>query len=314
VGPGGDAATNGPANVDALELPGANYYPESLGVDPSNGTLYVGSITTGEVIKFAPGQIEGTPFLAPGTVTGVAGVLVDPTMQSLLVCVVNATTFQNSSVQRYDLATGHLKATFSFPTGVVAFADDMAFDSAHKLYVTDLLGAKVYRVDSLDADGAMAVWASDPLLAPPQNGFGADGISFDGSSNFYVNNFGEATILRIPLNSDGTAGTVAALTLSTVDDPDGGSIPALTAPDGQRQLDANTLLVVDGARGTLAKVAISGTTGTVTYLDTRLDSPTSVVVYGNYYWVTEGQLLSSFATGGRVPPNLPFLVERVDAY
>ena len=52
----------------------------------------------------------------------------------------------------------------------------------------------------------------------------------------------------------------------------------------------------------------------MTDLDTRLDSPTSVVVYGEYYWVTEGQLLSSFATGGRVPPNLPFLVRRIDAY
>ena len=77
---------------------------------------------------------------------------------------------------------------------------------------------------------------------------------------------------------------------------------------------ANTLLVVDGARGTLSKVTISGTMGTVTYLDTRLDSPTSVVVYDMSYWVTEGQIVSSFVTGGRVPPNLPFLVQRVDAY
>jgi hypothetical protein len=71
------------------------------------------------------------------------------------------------------------------------------------------------------------------------------------------------------------------------------------------------LLVVDNA-GTLSTVSLSGTSGEATTLANGLDAPTSVVSFGDYYWVTDGQIVSSLLTGKT--PNLPFVVQRVTAY
>ena len=47
-----------------LVLPGDRYYPESLDV-AADGTLFVGSLALGEVVKFAPGGDAPTVFVAP---------------------------------------------------------------------------------------------------------------------------------------------------------------------------------------------------------------------------------------------------------
>jgi sugar lactone lactonase YvrE len=308
VGSGSDGGVTGPANVDQLELPGAVFYPASIDV-ASDGTLYVGSVATGEVVKFAPGQTEATPFIAPGgRLKGAHGLLVDETTKSLFVCAVDPTlTFQSPpTVQRYDLTTGALLATFKFPDAGggnpnVKFPNDLALDGAHRLYVTESLAGTVYVVDDVTFDATMAVWSSDANLAPSHMGaFGATGISWDGSSSLYVNNNDTGALVKISVNGDGSAGAATVVPVT----------PALTNPVGQRQLDANTLVLVEN--GALIKVALSAGSGTATVLDNRLDGPTSLVQFGSSFWVAEGQIATSLVTG--TPPNLPFLVQRVDAY
>jgi hypothetical protein len=114
-----------------------------------------------------------------------------------------------------------------------------------------------------------------------------------------VNNNETGALVKIPLNGDGTAGPVTVMTVT----------PALKNPVGQRQLDPNTLVLVEN--GALIKVALSGASGAATVLDNRLDGPTSLVLVGNSFWITEGQI-ATLVNG--TPPNLPFLVRRVDAY
>jgi sugar lactone lactonase YvrE len=297
--------------VDHLELPGASFYPDSIDV-ASDGTLYVGSVATGAVVKFAPGHTEATTFIAPGgTLKGAHGLLVDETTQSLFVCAIDPTfKFESPpTVQRYDLATGALRATFTFPDATtpdggnpkVKFPNDIAFDGAHRLYVTDSFGGNVYVVADVTSDATMAAWSSDANLAPTHaGGFGATGISWDGSSGFYVNNNDTGALVKISLNGDGTAGPVTVVTVT----------PALANPVGQRQLDPNTLVLVEN--GALIKVALSGGSGTATVLDNRLDGPTSLVLFGSSFWVAEGQIATSLVTGK--PPKVPFRVQRVDAH
>jgi hypothetical protein len=302
----GDAGSPGVAELDELELPGPAYYPESLSIS-ADGTLYVGSLGTGAVMKFAPGQRTATPFIAAGgNVKGVAGVLVDAMTNSLIICAVDGTFMSVPTVQRYDLTTGALKATFSFPGAggnpYVGFPNDLAFDGTHRLFVTDSFGGKLYVVPDISADATMTAWVTDAALGPAMaNTFGADGISFDGSAALYVNNNNTGKVVKIAINGDGTAGAVTVLTLT----------PALSHPDGQRQLDANTLAIVDND-GSLVKVAIAGTAGTVTPIANRLEAPTAVVKLGGYYWVSEGQITTSLLTG--MTPHLPFYVRRIAAY
>jgi sugar lactone lactonase YvrE len=310
---GAKTATDAPPNdsapqVDALMLPGQSFYPESLGVS-SDGTFYVGSVTTGAVAKFLPGQADSSSFLpAQGDLKGVTGVLLDEESGSLFVCAVDVSFGSVPSVQRYDLKTGKLVATFAFPAAAdgkpnpyFGFPNDMTFDGNHRLYVTDSIGGKVYTVADAEHDSTLTLWASDPELAPTQpKAFGANGISWDGAGAMYVNNNDTGALVRIPLKSDGTAGATEPVSVT----------PPLAHPDGQRQLDASTLIVADNA-GALKKLTISGNTATATDVGAELNGPTSVAIYGGSYWVTEGQITTSLLTGK--PPQLPFAVRRVAA-
>jgi hypothetical protein len=293
TGPQGPA---GQTEALELELPGSAWYPESLSAS-ADGTIYVGSLATGEVGKFAPGEDQATAFIAAGgSVKGVAGVLVDDATKSLFICAVDPSFMSAPSVRRYDLTTGNLAATFTVPMG--GFPNDMVLDAAHKLYVTDSFGGNVWTIADVTHDGALTVFAHDALLAPVHmNAFAADGITFDGTNTLYVNNNDTGALVKIALDT-------AAVTQVTV-------TPALAHPDGQRQLNASTLAIVDNA-GTLFEVALNGATATATPIANHLDAPTGVAITQGHYWVTEGQITTSLLTG--TPPNLPFIVRRFTQY
>lgn len=292
------ACGGGPADVASFQLPGDKYYPESLTV-AADGTLFVGSLATGEVVKFAPGATEATVIVAAGgDIKNAAGVFADDASNTLFVCANDFSGASVPSVRTYDLKTGAPKAKIDFPSGGVC--NDFSTDAKDNLYVADSSG-KIY----LLAKGAssLQVWSSDPLLVPSETGgFGADGIAFDGKSNFYVNTFSDNRLLRIPVNADGSAG--AAVQLQTNQ--------SLNSPDGMRALDANTLVVVEGGANRLTKLAISGNSATATVINDQVNTPTSVVKFGDYYYVTEGQLphFLGYVSG---PPTTPFTVRRVSA-
>jgi hypothetical protein len=123
-----------------------------------------------------------------------------------------------------------------------------------------------------------------------------------------VNHFQKGSLLRIPQNANGSAGTVVAITVT----------PALASPDGMRLLDANTLVVVEniGPAGRLTKLVLNSAAKTAagTVIDNRLDNPTSLVKIGPAYWITEGQLNQVPAFGGAGKPNLPFYVRRLPSF
>jgi len=265
----------------------------------ADGTLFVGSLATGMVVKFAPGSLDFQVLVAPGTLKNVAGVLVDDADGTVLVCNDDVTFASNAEVRRLDPSTGASLATYSFPSP--AFCNDMAFDTAHNLYVTDSTGS-IYTLANGSAATTFTRWLSDPLLAPSSaSGFGADGIVYDGVGALYVNTFSDSRLLKIAVNGDGTAGAITQITVT----------PAITNPDGMRLVDANTVVIAGG--GDITEVAVTGSAGAATILSNRMDSPTSLVKVGNYYFVSEGQLghLFGFTPG---LPNLPFLIQRIPAY
>jgi sugar lactone lactonase YvrE len=273
----------------SLTLPGNAYYPENLYAAP-DGTLYVGSLGTGEVVKFAPGSTTPAPFIAAGDPKGVSGVYVSGS--ALWLCAVDLSTNPpTTEVRSYDLTTG--AKTASYPFSQPAFCNDLLIDPASNLFVTDSFGA-VWKLAK--GSGTLAVWSNDSKLAPPTaSGFGADGIALDGAGNLWVSNFSAGQLLRIPINADGTAGAAVPLTIT----------PSLGTPDGMRWLGTNMIVLADGQAGDVTQVVISGATGTATAIGTGLNGPTSIIKVGSTYWVTEGQIghLTGAITG---PPITPF--------
>ncbi len=296
-GPGVDAGRLWPAS---LTLPSSNFFPESL-TATADGTLYVGSLARGEVVKFAADSVAPTTFIPAGGVDGgvvraAAGVLADEGSNTLWVCANDLTFAAPSTVVAFDLTTAAAKATYAF--SAAAFCNDFTLDAQKNLYVADSFG-KVWKLAK--GGTALTVWNADPQLAPSSPmGFGADGIAFDGVGALYVNTFSDGRLLKLPIAGDGTAGAATLIAVT----------PALAFPDGMRALDANTLLVVEGA-GRLTKVTVTGATASGTVLANRLDAPTAVVAARGAWWVTEGQL--PVLLGQKPPPaNVPFLIQKVE--
>lgn len=95
----------------------------------------------------------------------------------------------------------------------------LAQDRHRNLYVSDSFGGRIWKIAS---DGTKTVWTQDARLTtagfPP---FGANGVAFDrNEANLYVSNTGDDTVLRIAVNSDGSAGALSPFA-SGIDGADG---------------------------------------------------------------------------------------------
>src|SRR5918994_5549243 len=99
------SASARPSTPDELSLPGAAFYPESVTVAPS-GALYVSSLVTGEIARFAPGSSEPETFVAAGVNVGTAGVMVDADRDVLWACAVDLSFQTESALRAFDLQTG----------------------------------------------------------------------------------------------------------------------------------------------------------------------------------------------------------------
>ncbi len=282
------ACTDDTKQPDQLELPGTASYPESLSAG-SDGTLYVGSLTTGQVVAFKNGEPDSTVVISGNGVTGIAGVLAHD--DQIWICSVDTTFQRPTEVRSFDRqgTPGN-----TYPLAANQFCNDMAFDSAGNLYATDSFSGAIMRLPK--GGSALETFVSDPQFKPATQGaFGLDGIVAIGGS-LYVNKLDTGNLFQVDIASK-------AITPITV-------TPALVAPDGMRSLDDKTLLVVQGG-GQLVKVKLAGTTATSSVAVDGLDQPTSVIKARGTYWVSQGQLGRLFSMPPQ-QPMLPFLVRRVD--
>ena len=87
--------------------------------------------------------------------------------------------------------------------------DDIAFDGAGNMYVTDLTLGALWRVKP---DGSYSLWSTDPLIQLPAAprfplplGPNALVLSNEGDA-LYVGTVGHPLVVRVPINADGSAG------------------------------------------------------------------------------------------------------------
>lgn len=296
------------ARPSSLTVPGDNFFPESIAATPA-GTLFVGSVVTGEILRFRTGSTTAETFVPAGVNAGTAGVLVDARRGVLWACAVDLNFQTPTALRAFDLRTGTLRANYEVPDrGIcadiaVAHGDVYITDTTDPTAATRLPG-RILRLTTprpSQADGGtLTVWSADPLFTRPLQSSGIpvqiNGIAFDGISTLYTTNLSTGELLRVPIRLDGSAAAPA----SVIDlDRD------LVVPDGIRMLDPAQLLVTELV-GRLTLVNVH--TGATTVVPESLDQPTSVVRVGGSLWVSEGQTLRLVL--GQ-PPNLPFTVRRL---
>jgi len=295
-----------------ITIPGARTYPEGI-TATHDGTLYITGMRNGDVFRVAPGADAAEEFIPSGTAGLAAGVglLADEATSTLWICSANPPGFPISAVENagptalyaFDLASGAHRQTYAFPGS--GLCNDVALDAAGNVYATDTFGGRIL---VLPAGGdALEVWSSDPLLAGPLFGFGANGIAIDSNDRIYVNVNESGKLLRIPIRPDGQPGSILEIGLPR----------PLAGPDGMQLIDDDTLLLVENAGG-MAPGAVSivdlvGDSGVITPLASGLTGfPTTVAIHKGRAWVVEGQLDHHPAFGGDDQPAPPFLVRAFD--
>jgi sugar lactone lactonase YvrE len=297
------AAQAGPLSI---ALPGERAFPESI-TSARDGTLFVGRLGEGGIVRADPRTGAAVVFVAPGAAgsRSITGVFADDTSGTLWACSNDLSALGGSSEGRdrgaalkaFDLRTGAAKRSVPLPEPH-PFCNDIAVDAVGAVYVTDSANPIVLRLPA-GASG-FEVFATDPQFSPPQpNSAGLDGIAFGGDGALYVTTYAAGGFFRIAVEK-GRAGPVVKL-----------QGRALGLPDGLRPLARNSFLLVEGT-GTLDRVEVDGDGFRVAPLRVGFRAPTSVTRVGSVAWVSEGQMPLFFdpALKGE-SPALPFRIYAV---
>jgi sugar lactone lactonase YvrE len=281
----GTAAASTPRE---LTLPGPAFYPESITAAP-NGALFVSSLGTGEIVRFAPGSSRARTFVSADVNVNTAGVMVDPRRNVLWACAVDLTFETPSALRAFDLRTGELEASYPMPLG--GLCADIAL-ARGDVYVTDTFGGRIVRLTGAE----LVVWASDERFRASAPAFlGVNGIAFDGRRTLYTTNYSTGELFAVRIGADGAAEPAVSIPVD----------PSMRNPDGIRWHDGQ-LYVADNMNGLLR---VNPRTGMSHVIDDSLDQPTSLVFVGDDVWVTEGQVL--LLQQPEPMPHLPFTVVRL---
>jgi sugar lactone lactonase YvrE len=277
-----------------IVVQGERIFPESL-TSSSDGAVIIGSIAQRMIYRAPPGSARAVPWIAAGTdgMQGIFGVLADDASGTLWACSGSfgrpgGPTPPPSALYAFDLKTGAPKGHYPFPEKG-AFCNDISIGPDGTAYVTDTSNMEGVRLKKGAAQ--LDEWAGHGAFGP--RGGVLDGIVVLGN-RIIVGTLATSKLFSIPIEADGRAGPIAAVSL---DHP-------LARPDGIRRFGRNGLLVAEGGSGgRLSRVTLHGNAATVTTVKQGFpDGPVAVTVVGTTAYVLEGQL-SAFM--GRAPGTAP---------
>lgn len=297
----GAAAAIYAATPAEIVIPGERIFPESL-TSAADGSVIFGSLGARAIYRAKPGARTAEPWIQPGTngMQGIFGVFADDASGTLWACSGGfgppppGEPPYVPTLHAFDLKTGAPKGKYPLPKADGA-CNDIAIDANGTAYATDTTNMLVVRLKK----GAqnLEVWAGENGEFGPRGGI-LDGIAVLGD-RVVVNALVTGKLFSVPINKDGSAGTVTEIRL---DSP-------LTRPDGMRSFGENRLLVADAGpdnKGRLARVDLSADAGKVTSLKEGFPGgPVSVTVVDGTAYVLEGQLMHMMRPDPNVKPG-PF--------
>jgi streptogramin lyase len=200
------AASGAFAAPASIALPGDRVFPENI-ASTRDGTLYVGSLGSGGIIRIKPHTSKAEVWIKPGAFgsRSIFGVLADERSNTLWVCsndlsglgVVIPGTQTGGVLKGFDLRTGTGKISAKLP-GEQTTCNDIAIGADGSAYVTNTAAPQILRLPP--GGKQLEVWATDPALAPPAGGAGLDGIAFGGDGNLYVDTYTPGELFRVKVN------------------------------------------------------------------------------------------------------------------
>jgi sugar lactone lactonase YvrE len=269
------AAACAAQGVTEITLPATRIFPESI-TSTADGTLIVGSLGHGNVLRIAPGKTAAEEWIKPGTggLNGVLGVYADEKGKTLWVCSNNLEgKGEATAVMAFDLKRGTPKGTYKLP-GEGTLCNDIAVGSDGTAYIADTRLAQVLMLKP--GMKTLEVAAKDPLLA------GADGLAFGDKTTLYVNSVTAGKLLRVDLGPDGKSKKITDLKLPR----------PLDRPDGMRAIGTHRLLLAENS-GKMSIVTFVGPENQNVVIGTLkegLESTPGVTATKGMAWLIEGKL------------------------
>src|SRR5580692_7536328 len=153
--------------LESIPIPGTKAFPEII-TSTRDGTLYVGRLGDGGIVRVKPRTRESTIFVHPGASgsRSILGVFADEASNTLWACSNDLSALgapatgndRGSALKAFDLKTGDGKRSLSLP-GSHAFCNDLAVDAQGSVYVTDSANPTVLKLSPGAA--ALEVFAQD---------------------------------------------------------------------------------------------------------------------------------------------------------
>ena len=272
-----------------IELPAEFQYPNGI-TRASDGTIYVGSITSGQILQINSNGRITTFFPGNKSVFAATSLRLDEQRGILwgtspdFLGVENAageTVRRPHRVFAIALATGEILRSLVMPDN--GFGNDIAIDRDGGVYITDSFNLRIYYL-APDAN-QMETWIEDELFRANSEEIGLAGIARNADGITVVGMYSAGKLLKIIDRLQGSIVEVVSLER------------ALENPDGMQFADDGSLLLTEGAvesgDGRLVRIDVlsSGTKPkSIETLVSGLESPVNLTVSDNDVWVTESRI------------------------
>jgi sugar lactone lactonase YvrE len=242
---------SGAFGAESITLPG-DYYPEGI-TAAADGTLYIGSIMQGVIMKVAPDSNVPAPFLTRGVARrGVLGLTVDAGRKLLWFCDSNPkldVSKKAGDLVGVQLADAREVVRHSLPTldgGAPPFCNDVIVGTDGSVWLTETAGGRIFRIPAdaaLRSNSAEAWLVGGEIAPPPSGGSGPNGLEWVGRY-LVVANSGRGTLVALDPESPNPDRGARTLSLS---DAQTQAPVSLCSPDGLERVpgSADTLVVIE---------------------------------------------------------------------
>ncbi|MBN2390173.1 MAG: hypothetical protein JXR84_05605 [Anaerolineae bacterium] len=286
-----------------IELSGENYFPDGIAAR-EDGTLFVGSMWTGQIDRIPSGENSPVSFVPPEAEgRTVLGLLVDEDTDRLWAVFWDFQGFMTipAQLKSFDLETGALKEVYDYPDGSIG--NDLTMDGDGNIYTTCSFTHRIFRLPA--GGNTLEIWSDDPVLAvdSQEGNWTLNGIDWDGNASIYVSRTDIDGFYRVSIEDDGSAGAVQQIVVADT----------LTnmGYDGIALLDSDTIFVAEYGTNRLTMIDVIGNNGTKQVVSDQLDFPTNVAIVGDGAWVVESQIDHMLDPNTAGPPQVPFLLKHV---